>query len=101
MQFRVLANDNRLRRMLGADRAGRAYRQVLLRGAGHRADQRHHAAPRMRMLVVAGLRARELVPDLGQCLEHVANRHVLPVPLGADLRFDRRAHGLCHSLPSA
>src|SRR2546426_12685234 len=52
----------------------------------------------MGMLVISRLSVSEGVADLGQGGQHVADRHVLAVPLRIRVS-DCLAHGRCHSLP--
>ena len=61
---RLFADHDRLRRMLRADAQGGAPRQLFVRLARRHADQGHDAGARMKVLVVSGLIARELVADL-------------------------------------
>src|SRR5207302_2568969 len=64
-------------------------------------DQRHHAVARVDVLVVTRFGAGEPRADGLERVEDLADGDVLAMPGGLDPRFDGRAHGRCHSLPSA
>ena len=95
----ILSNHDRLRRMLGADRLGRLYSETLFSVIGRHCDERHDAIARMGMLVIAGLRVGKGVADVAQRAQHVADRHILPLPLRIGFSRCGLAHGRCHSLP--
>ena len=98
---RLLADDDRLRRVLFPDDQTGPLRKPLVGLIRGDAYERHHAVAGMYVVVVARLRAGELVADVAQRAEHVAHRHVRAMPDRPCLGRPRRVHGRCHSRPSA
>ena len=97
---RLVAHDDRKRRMVLGNRRARQDCAGLLDRIGRHRDERHHAAARMGLSLFAGLGARERMAHAIQGVEDVGDGDVLAMPVEPWLRR-HCGHGLCHSRPSA
>jgi len=83
----LVANDDDLCRVVVRDRPRRPLRPAFLGVSDRDADQRHHARPRVRQLGILRLSQRELLADVAERLEHVADGYILCLPRDVGFGF--------------
>src|SRR5665213_2248983 len=97
----LFANDDHQGRVASRDRHAGTLRAAFVGFAGRDPDQGHHAVARVRLLLNARIRQSELPANSAERVQHISDRDTLGVPGRLHRGCGIRAHGRCHSFPSA